>query len=126
VVPPVDFCFLLRPPFFSFSVVSEASSASLAGSEKHDEKMSNVWWVHFRRALNRYTETESKMPLVRQHRKLEKWNTKDAKRKFPALPMQKLRAPLFLANPAIFFFSLSAVIEACFLHQDRNEGGMVR
>jgi uncharacterized protein (DUF2062 family) len=54
-----------------------------------------VWWIHFRRSSNGNSKTQSQMPAMRKHEKLEMRKTQDSKRNYSTLLMQRLWIPVF-------------------------------
>jgi hypothetical protein len=91
-------------PFFFFGNFS-CLVAGLAGSETIDKKMPYVWRIHFRRALDRNSKAKTQMSKMRQHKKLERWKIRRTLRKSSALPMSRLRLPVFRKIAFNFSFS---------------------
>ena len=88
------FRFSVNPPFFLFGKFSRLI-AGLAGCEIDDKKMPYLRWVHVRQSLDRYPKTKAKMHKMRQHKKMERWNTRQHLRGNSALSMSKLRLSIF-------------------------------
>jgi len=94
--PSTSVCNRFFAATFPFSFFGTSySNTSLVGSETNDQKMPLVWWIHFRRSSNGNSKTQSQMPAMRKHEKLEMRKTQDSKRNYSTLLMQRLWIPVF-------------------------------